>query len=280
MERPFHISEYAAPPGDPTIRAMSTSTQQTQGSGPRLLRLLQAIAAGEREFALKDAAARTRLPPSTVHRLLAFLVKADMVERAGPRLYRIGAELFRVAALIEQKFDVQRIARPYLQELWTQWQETCSFCLYMPATRSASVVETLRSPHPLQFVIEPHSEVSLAWGSMGCSILAFLPKNDVEAVLSRDRRGPLSGKQLPSRKTFRQELEAIRKRGIAVYEDRSLNIAGVTAPVFGTGGNVIGSIGVTMPASRFRESARAEMCDSVLLRAQRLSEAVGHRAVR
>lgn len=258
---------------------MSTA-QETQGSGPRLLKLLQAIAAGEREFALKDAAARTHLPPSTVHRLLAFLVKADMVERAGPRMYRIGAELFRVASLIEQKFDVQRIARPFLEELWTQWQETCSFCLYMPATRSASVVETLRSPHPLQFVIDPHTEVSLAWGSMGCSILAHLPKEDVEAVLSRDRRGPLSGKTLPSRKSFRQELEVIRKRGIAVYEDRSLNIAGVTAPVFGASGSVIGSIGVTMPASRFREATRAEMSATVLSRAQRLSEAVGHRAAR
>ncbi len=254
------------------------TAQETQGSGPRLLKLLQVIASGEREFALKDVAARVRLPPSTVHRLLAFLVKADMVERAGPRQYRIGSELFRVAALIEQKFDIQRIARPFLQELWTQWQETCSFCLYMPATRSATVVETLRSPHPLQFVIEPHTELSLAWGSLGCSILAWLPKEDVDAVLARDRRGPISGRQLPSRKAFRQELEAIRKRGLAVYEDRTLNIAGVTAPVFGATGRVIGSIGVTMPGSRFRESERAEMSKSVLLRAQRLSQAVGYRA--
>jgi DNA-binding IclR family transcriptional regulator len=88
------------------------TAQETQGSGPRLLRLLQAIASGEREFALKDAAARVRLPPSTVHRLLAFLVKADMVERTGRRQYRIGSELFRVAALVGQKLDTQQAARP------------------------------------------------------------------------------------------------------------------------------------------------------------------------
>lgn len=257
---------------------IGSTTQEVQGSGPRLLKLLQVIAGGERDFALKDVAARVNLPPSTVHRLLAFLVKADMVERGGPRQYRIGSELFRVAALIGQKFDIQRIARPFLQELWTEWQETCSFCLYMPATRSATVVETIRSPHPLQYVIEPHTELSLAWGSIGWSILAWLPKEDVDAVLARDRRGPISGKQISSRKAFRQELEVIRKRGIAVYEDRALNIAGVTAPVFGAGGGVVGSIGVTPPASRFRESERAKMSASVLQHSRRLSEAVGYRA--
>jgi DNA-binding IclR family transcriptional regulator len=201
-----------------------------------------------------------------------------MVERAGPRSYRLGPELFRVASLVQQKFEIDRIARPFLQELWTEWQETCSFCLYRPGTRTATVVETIRTPHPLQYVFEPFSELSLAWGSLGRSILAWLPKEDVDAVLAHDRRGPISGRRLPSRKTVRAELEAIRKRGYAVYEDRTINVAGVTAPVFGAAGAVVGSIGVTMPASRFRESDKGELAAAVLLRARRLSAAVGFRA--
>jgi len=251
--------------------------EDTQGSGARLLKLLQCIASGSLEFSLKETAARVGLPPSTVHRLLGYLVKTDMVERAGPRLYRLGPELFRVASLIVQKFEIQNVARPYLKELWTEWQETCSFCLYMPSTRTATVVESIRTPHPLQHVFEPFTELSLAWGSLGRSILAWLPPEDVDAVLAQDRRGPISGKKLPSRKAVREELETIHERGYAIYEDKAIDIAGVTAPVFGPAGNVVGSIGVTMPASRFKESDRNPLAASVLRRARRLSAAIGFR---
>src|SRR4051794_10018363 len=126
---------------------------ETEHAGGRVLKLLQCVAEGEREFALKELVARTGLAPSTTHRLLGFLVQADMVERAGPKAYRLGPEIFRIASLILQKFELHKLARPLLHELWTQWQETCSFCLYKPSTRSAIVVETIRTPHPLQFVV-------------------------------------------------------------------------------------------------------------------------------
>jgi DNA-binding IclR family transcriptional regulator len=241
----------------------------------RVLRLLQCIAEGEREFALKDLAARTGLAPSTTHRLLGFLVHADLVEHAGPKAYRLGPELFRIGALVLQKFELHKMARPLLHELWKQWQETCSFCLYKPATRTATVVDTIRTPHPLQFALDLHSEISLAWGSMGRSILAFLPNEDVEAVLALERRGPISGKHLPTRRAMRQDLERIRQRGYAVYEDKTLDMAGVTAPVFGPGGIVAGCIGVTMPASRFRKPDESELCAAVVDKARRLSAAAG-----
>jgi DNA-binding IclR family transcriptional regulator len=260
---------------EPTVKE---SAQEADSAAARVLRLLQCIAEGEREFALKDLTARTGLAPSTTHRLLTFLVQAGMVERAGPKAYQLGSELFRIGALVLQKFELHKMARPLLHELWAQWQETCSFCLYKPATHTATVMETIRTPHPLQFVLEPHSEISLAWGSMGRSILAFLPDKDVEAVLALERRGPISGKQLPTRRAMRQDLERIRQRGYAVYEDKTLDLAGVTAPVFGPGGMVIGCIGVTMPASRFRKPDESELCAAVVDKARRLSAATSSSA--
>ena len=46
-----------------------------------------------------------------------------------------------------------------------------------------------------------------------------LSKEDVAAVLSRDRLGPLSGRPLPPRRTLAVELELIRKRGYAELDD-------------------------------------------------------------
>lgn len=254
---------------------MKRRRDEADSAAARVLRLLRCIAEGDREFALKDLVDRTGLAPSTTHRLLGFLVKADLVEHAGPKAYRLGPELFRMGALVQQKFELHKLARPLLHELWTHWQETCSFCLYKPATRTATVIETLRTPHPLQFVLEPHSEISLGWGSMGQAILAFLPDQEIEVVMALERRGPISGKSLPTRRAIRQDLERIRRRGYAVYEDTTLDLAGVAAPVFGPGGIVVGCLGVTMPASRFRKADEAELCAAVLDKAQRLGAAGG-----
>lgn len=257
------------------LRAKRTVEDQADSAGRRVLRVLQCVAEGEREFALKDLVARTGLAPSTTHRLLGFLVQANMVERAGAKIYRQGPDLLRIAYLVIQKSEVHKLARPLLQELWEKWQETCSFCLYKPATHTAMVVETLRTPNPLQFVVEPHTELSLAWGSMGRSILAHLPMAEVDAVLARDRRGPLSGGPLPTRKAIHQELDRIRQRGYAIYEDKALDVAGVTAVVFGPAGTIVGCIGVTMPASRFRKRDQPQLSAAVVDKARRLSRAAG-----
>jgi IclR family transcriptional regulator, acetate operon repressor len=247
----------------------------SRGAGARTLELLRCIASGEREFALKDLAERTGLAPSTVHRLLDFWVQRDLVERAGPKAYRLGPELFRLAALIVQKFEVPRIARPFLEALWREWQETASLCLYKPSMHTATIAESIASPHPLQLVLAPYSEISLAWGSLGRAILAQLPAQEVEAVLAHDHRSPLSGRPLPSRRVLREELQRIRESGFAVYEDAAMNIAGVSAPVFATGGALVGCIGVTMPASRFRKPVRDGLPAAVVGSARGLSAALG-----
>jgi DNA-binding IclR family transcriptional regulator len=248
---------------------------ESRGAGARTLELLRFIASGEREFALKDLAERAGLAPSTVHRLLDFWVQRDLIERAGPKAYRLGPELFRLASLIVQKFELQRIARPLLEALWTEWQETASLCLYKPSMHTATVAESIASPHPLQLVVAPYSEISLAWGSLGRAILAQLSPDEVEAVLAHDHHGPLSGRPLPSRRALQAELRLIRDRGYALYEDDAMNIAGVSAPVFRAGGTVEGSVGVTMPASRFGKVVRDKLPGAVVESARRLSAALG-----
>jgi DNA-binding IclR family transcriptional regulator len=226
---------------------------------------------GEREFALKDIADKAGLAASTTHRLIDLWVRRDLLERSGPKSYRMGPELFRLASLVLQKFAVTREARPFLEALSNDWQETALFCLYNPATRTATVGESISSPHPLKYELMPHSQVPLAWGSLGRAILAHLPPGDIDAVLAQNPHGPLSGKSLPPHRLFMRELALIRSRGCAVYEDRDMNVAGVSAPVLQADARVVGCLGVVMPASRFSKSIRQCLPAAVIASARSLS---------
>jgi DNA-binding IclR family transcriptional regulator len=249
-----------------------TAGDDARGSGARTILVLQCISEGEPEFTLKSVADKLDLAPSTVHRLLQVLASADIVERTPAQTYRIGREFFRIASLVAAKYDTGRIARPFLRKLWNEWQETCAFGAYKPATHSVLIVEVIDTPHPLQYVVEPMTDLSLVWGSLGRSILAFLPDEEFEEAYSAVSRGPLSGRPPPARGKLREELQAVKKRGFAVFEDRAfIDVAGVAAPVFDASGNISGAVGVLMPITRFDGYSLKKMGASVVEQARLLS---------
>jgi len=247
-----------------------------KGSGARLMALLKIVGESEGDCALKDIAAQMALPPSSVHRLLQILVRGGFIERGRGTSYRAGPELFRLSSNILSKMHYVAAVRPYLRSLWEKWQETAVFCLYQPAHHRAIVAERILTPHNLRHVMEPYTELSLAWGSLGRSILAYLDAEDAHAAQSVSKAGPITGDIAPSVEELEEELDRIRATGRAVFRSEGAQVAGIAAPVFRSGGVVIGSIGVTMPTSRFDSVDQDEMSSDVIDAARHLCMAFGH----
>ena len=252
------------------------ANDQDRGSGSRTIALLKLIAESDGPFTLSQLAARASLPSSSAHRLLQPLVREDLVERTAGQCYQTGSEFLRIASLVMRQADVGRLARPLLQRLWTQWEETSSLCLYKPDSQRAVVVETIQTPHPLRFVIETFAEMSLTWGSLGRAILASLPPAVAETAMQRVGRGPLSGLPPPSAAEMAQIIAEIREKGFAQYRNEVIDAAGVAAPVFRADGSILGSLGVTAPARRLLPDQIPAIAASVKTAAQELSALLGY----
>lgn len=251
------------------------TNEKVEGSARRLLLLLEVIAELEAGFSLKELSVRSNLPTTTVHRLLQLLLETNMVERSDGQTYRPGLRLLRLASKLLKDIDPHEAAQPILQDLWRTWQETAVFAVYRPQIGAATVVDAIPAPHPLRYVIERYTEISLAWGSFGRAILAHLPPRDARAVIAARSKSPLTGRQLTDEAELLDELARIRENGVAVYADLSIDVAGIAAPVFGPHRSVVGCIGLAMPGSRFGDRDQAGICASVIGAANRLSEAIG-----
>jgi DNA-binding IclR family transcriptional regulator len=251
------------------------ASEKVEGSGRRLLLLLEVIAGFETEFSLKELTARSNLPMTTVHRLLQVLLEADMVERGSGQSYRAGVKLLGLASMLLKDLDPHDAAQPFLRQLWQDWQETAVFAVYRPQMRTATVVDAIPAPHPLRFVIERYTEVSLPWGSFGRAILAHLPPQESEAVIAARPKSPLTGRQPLADKDLMEELARIRREGVAVYVDLSIDVAGIAAPVFGPHRSVIGCIGLAMPGSRYGDYDKEAICKAISEAARRVSESIG-----
>jgi DNA-binding IclR family transcriptional regulator len=240
----------------------------------RLIALLKVIAESGQGLSLKELAAKSGLPPSTVHRLLQVLVRSAMVERGSHQSYRAGRELHRIASLVRAQFDLVSITRPHIEKLWSDWQETTVLCLYNPSDRTASIADAVLTPHPLRHAIEIGMKLALPWGSLGRSMLAMLPENEVDAVLKSESLGPLSGRPVPPRAEIAAELDRIRDQGFADYLDPDYDVAGIAAALTGEDGQLVGCIGVTMPSQRYQMHDRQALAFAIRDISKALSERI------
>jgi DNA-binding IclR family transcriptional regulator len=247
-------------------------SEGASGSGSRLIALLRLIGESGRMLSLKDIAARSGLPPSSAHRLLQTLARSGMVERGAHQSYGPGRELYRLAAIVRARFDPVRLARPFLERLWEQFDETAVLCVYNPGSRTGTVIDALLTTHPLRFAVEIGMELVLPWGSLGQAILAHLAPKDIEAVLRSATTGPISGRPLGSRADVLAGLSAVRAQGYADYYDPAFDVAGIAAPLFGESDTLLGCLGITMPSQRFELHERAEMVQAVQAAAHAVSD--------
>jgi DNA-binding IclR family transcriptional regulator len=243
-----------------------------RGAADRIAYLLKLIASGPPRFTLGELAERARLPASSVHRLLQGLLRSGLVERGSGQTYRQGRELHRMASHLVANFDLVRSARPLLHELVAKWQETAVLCVYSPVSRKAVIADVVDTSNPLRFAVERGREISLPWGSLGRAILAFLPSGEIEAIMRESTLGPLTGRPRSTRSEMEDALVQIRADGLARYFNPDHDIAGISGPVFGGEGEILGCIGVTMPSRRFQLHLEDDLAIAVREAAERLSE--------
>jgi DNA-binding IclR family transcriptional regulator len=249
---------------------------EATGTVKRVVEVLRFFA--ERgEATLKEVSVALSLAPSTCHRLLDLLGRDGLIEQdTGHRRYRVGVEMFRISALVQSRNDIRSIAAPFLRELVAACDETCVLSIYLPAEGKIFFAERADSSRALRYQVALNVPVSVLWGASGRSILAFLDAEMVDRIYKSEGRAPGSGEVLPSRGALEKDLAVIRKRGYDVTRGQKIaGAVGVSAPVFGVDGKIVGSLCVTVPESRIKARDYPHLGTMVSSAARRLSQAIG-----
>ena len=87
-----------------------------------------------------------------------------------------------------------------------------------------------------------------------------------------------AGNAAPSLRDIKTKLKEIRERGYASAEGEIFPEAiGFARVVFDADGNVMGSLGITMPMIRYRPAMHKQLANLVIGKARELSNALGYR---
>ena len=242
----------------------------------RALDLLEALAGADGEVSITALAARTKLHVSTVHRLLATLLRRGYVrQNPDTSRYYAGAKVATLAEGRSRYNELRHAARPLLQALVEATRETAN--LSVLDDTMAVYIETAASPQVVRLFTVVGNRVPLHATGAGKALLASLPQPRREALLDRTELKPHTGKTLVDRASLARALDEARERGYALddeeYDDGVRCVAVAVGPI----GAPVAAISISGPASRLTKQRCVEFVPQMRRAATELAEALRSR---
>jgi DNA-binding IclR family transcriptional regulator len=193
------------------------------------------------------------LTQGTTHRLLQALVAEGMVEQdERSKLYRLGIDLFSLAARAGNGWDLRSLCRPALLRLCASLGDT--MFLLVRSRFDAVCVDRVDGPFPIRaFTGDIGGRVALGVGQGALAILAFLPEAERDEVIRYN---------LPRVREFgvfdevylRTEIERTRSSGYCARQAGLLDgMAGLAVPIFDGSGQVVAALSIGTLTSRLNE---------------------------
>ncbi len=216
----------------------------------RAFSVLQVVAASPRSVTLAQITNATRLPKSSVSRMLVTLEHLEMVEQVGPRgHYRIGPGLEVLAGRGTSPQVLKQLGRPHLEKLVSQLGEDAA--LVVPEGKKVLYVNQVVADRTVQVQDWTGHTFPLHTLAPGQTCLAEWDPHRLETYLREDLVR-LTTHTVVDPTALQARLEKARRDGFVWADQESaVDITGVGAPINGPHGRVVAALGVHGPCYRF-----------------------------
>jgi IclR family acetate operon transcriptional repressor len=231
----------------------------------RAIAILGELGDARGELGTNEIARRTGINVSTISRILATLVGGGLVEHVtATGRYRLGIGVIRLANAAGERRDVRSLARPHLEELASQVQETVT--LSVPGGYEAVTLDYVQSPQSVRSVAEV-GRVSAAHATAVGKV--FLAHGGTAPA------GPLhvyTERTIVDHDVLRVEVAGVRERGWGqAVGEREEDLNAVAVPVLDPAGRLVALLGIQGPAVRFSPRVMRSAVELLMERADRIS---------
>jgi IclR family KDG regulon transcriptional repressor len=228
---------------------MISESSQTLARG---LRLLDLVANNNEGVPVRELVEKMDLPRTIVQRLLSTLEAEGYLERHPSKTgYRLAIKLWSLGCTSIRRLGVREIARPHLEELAQRMNEVTKLGILdgddVVYVDKVDCDRAVRAYVPIGGRAPAHSVAT------GKVILAHRP-------------GARSA-----------EFKQIRNCGFAINPGEwEEGVAGIAAPIFDERGDVVASIGIVLPSTRFTADKAQLMGSTIAGVAAVISRKLGH----
>jgi len=216
----------------------------------RAARILLMLSTGAREMTLAEIASATGFHKSSVHKILVTLNRHGFLDRSEiTKRYSLGIAMVRCGQSVLNNLHINHSAKSFLKELADFSGETANLAVLRG--NKTVIVDVMEAPVELRVSPPIGTMDPVTTKSNGKAILAWLPESQVDEILRVEGLHANTKNSIIRLKQYRNELAAVRSQGYATdFEEFKEGISAVSAPVFDSEGQVIGTLTIVGPAFR------------------------------
>lgn len=208
----------------------------------KVCRILRALST-PRPLRLADVCASTGLHKATALRLLEALTREGFVQRdLGTKRFALGEESLVLGLAMQGRDHISKRARPWLVRLAGLSGDT--IILSARHGNESVCIDREFGAYPIRAAyLDIGSRRPLGVGAGSMALLAWLPQNEVEAVLAEI--GPVVQARYPriDRALLEQEIRLAVARGHSMLLDVVVErLGGIGVPIFGSDGRPVAAI--------------------------------------
>lgn len=212
---------------------------------------------------------------STCYRILqALLARGFVIQDADSSKYRLGYKILEIGSAMLRGTELRAIAHPHLDNLGRETSLTVGL-----AVRSGWQMVYLDQVHG-EGVIRLELRVGSRWPmhctAAGKAVLAFLNNDELEVFFSMGSLRKFTQNTIVSAKKLLEELSKIRSRRYSFNNaEYQKEVKAIGSPIFGSQGQVLGSIVAAGPSDKIPQNAVASLGIRARTAAESISEAMG-----
>jgi IclR family transcriptional regulator, acetate operon repressor len=210
----------------------------------KAIRIMQLFSASEPALSLAEISARLGMPKSTAHNLLNTLLSEGFIEKVNRDQYALGTALIPLTQSIRVNVELRDRAAPLLRRLADESRE--SVYLTVREGDRALYIYAVESSKRLLARTAVGDRAPLHCTAVGKAILAYLPDDDVAAMLRRAPLAAFTPATITAVDALTEELARTRERGYAIdrqEHERSTFCLG--APILDGRGRALGACSVS-----------------------------------
>jgi len=208
------------------------------------------------------------------HRFISTLKDLGYVEKNSNNKYQPTLKVLRLATKVANRFEIRRLAKPYMHRLSMMYKETINLGFFK--NQEVIHIDKIDSLEVLRMDSALGDKAPAYCTGLGKAILAFLPEHELSHYLDNVEFEPLAPKTITDKEKFVAELAKIRENRYAIDdEEMTIGLSCIAAPIFDHNSYPAYALSISGPSMRLTPSALEGIKTNILRATSELSQMMG-----
>ena len=208
------------------------------------------------------------------HRFISTLKDLGYVEKNENNKYQPTLKIMKLATKVANRFEIRRIAKPYMHRLSMKYKETINLGFFK--NNEIIHLDKIDSLEVLRMDSALGDKAPAYCTALGKAILAFLPDHELAYYLESVEFKRLNSNTITDKKEFLAELSKVRQNGYAIDdEEMCIGLRCIGAPIFDHNSYPAYALSVSGPSTRQTHRVLEKMKTDILQAASELSDVMG-----